>query len=213
MLIGELLARSAIVTTAFSVQTVQTSMFDQSHESMDNVHTSVNALITAEYQSVVDFRAPALASRRLELANVSAPVVASLDQFRSAVASGEMTRAQAQANALLMPKTVRYGSAHKDYCFTYDRSLTAISHPDAKLQGKNLTDFQDADGKFVMRELRDMALNHGAGYVDYRWVRLNKTQPSAKIGYVFHYLPWDWIIGTGVYVDDIDLEAVKRPGS
>jgi HAMP domain-containing protein len=88
--------------------------------------------------------------------------------------------------------------------------MTAISHPDAKFQGRNLIDLQDADGKYVLREIRDVALNQGQGFVDYRWVRLNEEKSSPKIGYVFHYEPWDWIIGTGVYVDDIDAEAQKQ---
>jgi HAMP domain-containing protein len=208
MLIAGLLAISAILTTSFAVRSVQDALYSEVSRSMVNVHSSVQSTIELEYQSVEDFRQAALVTRRDGLRDVASPLVTSLDQLRSSVDSGELTLDQAQANGLDLLKGVRF--ANEDYFFTYDRSMTAIAHPDAKFQGRNLIDLQDADGKYVLREIRDVALNEGSGYVDYQWVRLNETESAPKIGYVFHYEPWDWIIGTGVYVDDIDKAATER---
>ncbi|MDA2987902.1 MAG: cache domain-containing protein, partial [Actinomycetota bacterium] len=208
MLIAGLLAISAILTTSFAVRSVQDALYSEVSRSMINVHSSVQSTIELEYQSVEDFRQAALVTRRDGLRDVASPLVTSLDQLRSAADSRELTLDQAQANGLDLLKSVRF--ANEDYFFTYDRSMTAIAHPDAKFQGRNLIDLQDADGKYVLREIRDVALNEGSGYVDYQWVRLNETEPAPKIGYVFHYEPWDWIIGTGVYVDDIDQAATER---
>lgn len=208
VLIFVLLAVSAVVTTLFSVRSVQAAMYEQSTESVDNIHAAVNGLISIEYENVTAFRQTALERRKEELQSVSAPIVTALDAFRSAADSGQLTAEQAQQDALEMLKTIRYGN--EDYFFTYDRTMTAIAHPDDKFQGRNLIDLQDADGKYVLREIRDVALSQGSGFVDYRWVRLNADEPSPKIGYVFHYSPWDWIIGTGVYVDDIDAEVEAR---
>lgn len=208
MLIAGLLAISAILTTSFAVRSVQDALYSEVSRSMVNVHSSVQSTIELEYQSVEDFRQAALVTRRDGLRDVASPLVTSLDQLRSAADSRELTLDQAQANGLDLLKSVRF--ANDDYFFTYDRSMTAIAHPDAKFQGRNLIDLQDADGKYVLREIRDVALNEGSGYVDYQWVRLNETEPAPKIGYVFHYEPWDWIIGTGVYVDDIDQAATER---
>ncbi len=208
ILIAVLLAASAIVTTLFSVRAVQSAMYAQTRESVDNIHTAVGEIISVEYESVTAFREASLERRRKELESVAAPISTALDALRSEAATGQTTEAEAKATALEMLKTIRYGN--KDYFFTYDRSMTAIAHPDAKFQGRNLIDLQDADGKYVLREIRDVALNQGSGFVEYRWVRLNEDKPSPKIGYVFHYEPWDWIIGTGVYVDDIEAEAQQR---
>ena len=208
VLIAVLLAASAIITTLFSVRAVQSAMYKQTTESVDNIHVAVGELISVEYDNVTAFRQASLDLRKKELESIAAPISTALDALRSEAATGQTTEAEAKATALEMLKTIRYGN--KDYFFTYDRNMTAISHPDAKFQGRNLIDLQDADGKYVLREIRDVALNQGHGFVDYRWVRLNEDKPSPKIGYVFHYEPWDWIIGTGVYVDDIDAEAKKR---
>ena len=208
ILIAVLLGLSAIVTTTFAVRSVQEAMYSETSQSMENVHTSMNSLISVEYQSILDFRSAALTTRKQALVDVSAPVIATLDQLTAAVDHGDMTKAAAQASALAMLKSVRFGN--NDYFFTYDRNMTALAHPDPKYQGRNLIDLQDADGRFIVRDVRNVALNKGSGFTEYRWVRLNETVPSEKIGYVFHYEPWDWIIGTGVYIDDIDAEAVVR---
>lgn len=208
MLIAGLLAISAILTTSFAVRSVQDALYSEVSRSMVNVHSSVESTIDLEYKSVEDFRQAELTARREGLRDIASSLDTSLEQLRSAVASGELTLEEAQANGLALLKDVRF--ANDDYFFTYDRSMTAIAHPDVKFQGQNLIDLQDADGKYVLREIRDVALNEGSGYVDYQWVRLNETESVPKIGYVFHYEPWDWIIGTGVYVDDIDEAATER---
>ncbi len=207
-LIAVLLVISAVVTTTFAVQSVQNAMYEQTNQSMANVHTSVGSLIKNEYQSVLDFRAAALESRRQALKDEAAPIVAALDALNAAVEANQISKSAAQAQALDMLRAIRFGN--NDYFFTYNRDLVAIAHPDAKFQGKNLSNLQDADGKYVLREIRRVALTEESGYVDYQWVRLNEDVASPKISYVFHYAPWDWIIGTGVYVDDIDAEATKR---
>ena len=208
MLIAGLLAISAVMTTTFAVRSVQDALYSEVSQSMINVHSSVESTIDLQYNSVEAFRQAELDARRDGLRDVAAPLTTTLDQIRLMADSGEITLAQAQNNSLQLLKDVRF--ANEDYFFTYDRSMTAISHPDAKFQGRNLIDLQDADGKFVLRELRDVALNEGSGYVDYKWVRLNETESVPKLGFVFHYEPWDWIIGTGVYVDDIDAAAAER---
>lgn len=208
MLIASLLAISAILTTTFAVRSVQDALYSEVSQSMVNVHSSVESTIDLQYNSVEAFRQAELDARRDGLRDIAAPLTTTLNQLRSMADSGEIAFAQAQENALQLLKDVRF--ANEDYFFTYDRSMTAISHPDAKFQGRNLIDLQDADGKFVLREARDVAINEGSGYVDYKWVRLNETESVPKLGFVFHYEPWDWIIGTGVYIDDIDAAAAQR---
>lgn len=207
-LIAVLLVASAVVTTLSVFRSVQTTMLEESNQSVRNTHASVSELIAQEYATVRSFRNTTLAQRKSGLVDVSSAIVTALDTIRSQVEAGALTEEQGQAAALEMLKSIRFGN--DDYFFTYDRDMTAIAHPDAKFQGRNLIDLQDADGTYVIREIQRVALELGGGFVPYRWVRLNADEPSPKIGYVFHYEPWDWIIGTGVYVDDIDDAAGRR---
>ena len=208
LLIAVLLVASAIVTTFFAFRAIQAELYAQSEEAVSNIHGSVAAVIAAEAADIDSYRVSALERRKESLRDVAAPLKVTLDSLRAAVADGRLTEAEAQEQALALLKEVRF--ANNDYFFTYDRDLNAISHPDPRFQGRNLTDLQDPDGVFVLQEIRDVALTQGSGYVEYRWERLEGAEPSPKIGYVFHYEPWDWIIGTGVYVDDIEAEVTQR---
>jgi len=208
ILLAVLLIISAVITTAFAVRSIQTQLFMQSEEGAGNIHASVAAGIQSEYAAIARYRDQTLERRKTLLKEVAAPLVIALDALRAAADSGELTMDEAQSRAKDMLRSVRFGN--DDYFFTYNRDLTAIAHPDERFEGRNLTDLQDADGVYVLQEIRDVALNEGSGYVNYRWERLDGAEPSPKIGYVFHYEPWDWIIGTGVYVDDIDADVAEQ---
>ena len=208
MLIAALLGISAILTTTFAVKSVQDSLYEEVTQSMLNVHSAVATTIALEYEAVQAYRDATLETRRASLEDVAAPIVASLDQLVAADKKGELTEAQAQELGLEMLRNVRY--ANDDYFFTYNREMVAIGHPDAKFQGKYLGDMQDSNGQYVIRDLNDIAYKQGSGFYEYQWVRLNETTPVPKVAYVFRYAPWDWMIGTGVYVDDIDQAAQAR---
>ena len=206
--IALVLSLSGLVYTAVAVNAVTSSLTDQSEQEVSNVNAAISALVQTEYNDIVSYRTQTLESRKQSLQDIAAPIVASLDEFAAAAQSGELTTAQAQARSLDMVKSMRFGN--DDYFFVYDLDLNAIGHPDDRIQGRNLTDMQDADGRYLLREARELVLTQGSGYLDYRWERLEGAAPSPKIGYLFLYEPWDWLVGTGVYVDDVDAEVQKR---
>ena len=206
--IALVLSLSGVVYTVFAVNAVDDALTAQSEQEVSNVHSAISALVQTEYDDVASYQAQALERRKESLRDVAAPLVTSLDQFASTAADGDLTTAQAQSRSLAMLKGVRFGN--DDYFFTYDLDLNAIAHPDERIQGRNLTDMQDADGRYLLREAREIVLEQGSGYIDYRWERLDGELPSPKVGYVFLYEPWDWLIGTGVYIDDIEAEVQRR---
>lgn len=208
LLIAALLGISAILTTTFAVKTVQDSLYEEVTQSMLNVHNSVATTVALEYEAVQAYREATLQSRRASLESISAPIVSSLDQLVLLADRGELTQEQARSSGLDLVRDVRFGN--DDYFFVYNRDLVAIGHPDPQFQGQFLGDMQDPNGQFVVRDLAEIAFDQGSGFYSYEWVRLGQGEPSPKIAYVFHYTPWDWMIGTGVYVDDIDQAASDR---
>ncbi|MDD3518177.1 MAG: SpoIIE family protein phosphatase [Chromatiales bacterium] len=207
LLIAAILAASTLIISLFSGQAVERAMLAGSEESVTNMHQTVNRMLESEYRNLQEYRDAALNLRREQLQNVSAAIIATLDELHAAAERGTMTRAAARATALDMLRHMRF--FNNDYFFTYDREMTAVAHPDPTFEGRNLIDFQDAKGKYVLREIRDIALELGAGYLEYWWKRLDAQEPAPKIGYVFHHPQWDWIIGTGVYSDDIEAEVER----
>lgn len=207
LLVALLLVVSALITTLFTLRSVESAVEEQSEKSVANVHATVGTLVAVEYSGIQTYREAALERRKEGLVDVMDTVVAMLDGLRAEVAAGRMTEDEAEAFALTTIPTIRYGN--NDYVFTFDTDMTAIAHPDPKLQGRNLIDLQDTDGKFFIREMQSVALE-GGGYLDYQWIRLGEDVPSLKVARAILYEPWQWILGTGLYVDDITAEADAR---
>jgi methyl-accepting chemotaxis protein len=74
-----------------------------------------------------------------------------------------------------------------------------------ELVGKNVNDTLDINGTYPFREFIKTAIN-GGGWVEYYWTRPNTTEAFRKLSYVSHFKPWDWVLGTGLYLDDIEQE-------
>lgn len=74
------------------------------------------------------------------------------------------------------------------------------------LEGKDLTGNLDKNGKAILAEFARVVKAAGAGYVDYMWSKAGSDKPAPKLSYVKGFTPWGRIVGSGVYVDDIDTQ-------
>ena len=70
-----------------------------------------------------------------------------------------------------------------------------------ELDGKDLSDFKDPNGKRLFMAFVDTVRQHGKGYVDYQWPKPGFDKPVDKVSYVQGFEPWGWVIGSGIYVD------------
>ena len=112
--------------------------------------------------------------------------------------------------ALNLIKTTRYNK--KDYFWINDMQPTMIMHPyKPELDGKNLSDLKDPNGKRLFVEFVKVCKENGEGFVEYMWPKPGYDKPVSKLSYVKLFKEWNWIIGTGVYTDDIEkLLAAKE---
>lgn len=96
------------------------------------------------------------------------------------------------------------------YIFIYTLEGTNISDPiKPHNRGKNMIDLQDIDGKYVLKELIGKAKS-GGGYVEYVWGNPASAKLSPKVSYGAAYRPWNWLVGTGVYLDEIDAMISEK---
>jgi len=106
---------------------------------------------------------------------------------------------------LQLMKGLRYGPEKKDYFFINDLHPRLIMHPyKPELEGKDRTNNIDAKGKRYSMEFVKVVREKGGGFVDYYWSKYGKGDPQPKLSYVQLFKKWGWIIGTGIYIDDID---------
>ncbi|MCG7530563.1 methyl-accepting chemotaxis protein [Psychrobium sp. MM17-31] len=122
---------------------------------------------------------------------------------------GKMSEVDAKAAALSAIEAMRY--AGSDYFWVNDFTPTMLMHPiKPSLNGKNVTDIQDSDGVQIFVEMLKIVRSQKQGFLPYKWPKPGADEPVDKISFVQEFAPWQWIIGTGVYIDDIQETFAAR---
>jgi len=123
---------------------------------------------------------------------------------------GIMTQSDAQQRAISEIEYLRYGDQSRDYFWIADMRPHLIMHPYSKeLIGKDLSRFEDSEGKRVFMEIKNVVAG-GSGFLDYTWNKKYTTLKDVpKLSFVKHFEPWDWIVGTGVFLDDVQAKTEK----
>ncbi|MCM8813029.1 MAG: methyl-accepting chemotaxis protein [Candidatus Omnitrophica bacterium] len=131
-----------------------------------------------------------------------------LDSYANLAKDGVMTKEEAQKRALQEIKKMRYDETN--YFWINDFQPAMVMHPmKSEMDGKDLSDYKDPTGKRLFVEMADVCKKSGAGFVDYMWPKPNATKPSPKISYVKSLQQWGWIVGSGLYVDDVQREIMR----
>jgi len=131
-----------------------------------------------------------------------------LKVFHSRAESGLISQEDAKLGAIEHLQQLRYGSELEDYFWINDMTPNMVMHPyRSDLEGKNVSDFTDPAGKRLFVEMVDTVEKKDAGFVDYLWQwKGDPNRIVPKISYVKRFSPWGWIIGTGIYVEDVRQE-------
>ncbi len=130
-----------------------------------------------------------------------------VDFYVKQAASNALPEAAAKSMALDALRNMKYGPTGKDYLWVNDLNTVVLMHPAASMVGKSQADLQDVNGKHIFREFVEVVRKSGEGTVDYHWKKPNEDSPSPKVSYVKLIPQWGWVIGTGIYVDDVEREA------
>ncbi|MCK9283999.1 MAG: methyl-accepting chemotaxis protein [Rhodocyclaceae bacterium] len=116
---------------------------------------------------------------------------------------GQLTEADAKTAAIEALRAMRYEKS--EYFWVNDMTPTMVMHPfKPELEGKSLADFKDPSGLAVFVEFAETVKRDGAGFVHYLWPKPGFDQPVPKVSYVSGFQPWGWVIGSGIYLDDVN---------
>ena len=120
-----------------------------------------------------------------------------------------LTRTQAQSQAMASIRSLRYDDTNYFWINNYQPAM--VMHPiKPALEGKDLTNNKDPDGTPLFVEMVDVVKKSGEGYVPYKWPKPGSEQAVDKIAFVKGFEQWQWIIGSGVYLDTIDSAFSKQ---
>ena len=137
-----------------------------------------------------------------------------MDQIFSVIESIEkdesLSLQEKKRKVIKFLKVVRYGPEKKDYFWLSDIQAKMIMDPYLPdLVGKDMISFKDPNGKEVFVEILKAIRKFREAYVNYLWPRYEGKLPVPKVTLVRLFKPWDWIVGTGLYLDTI--EAYEEP--
>jgi CBS domain-containing protein len=147
-----------------------------------------------------------------ELANSAVSI---LREYASEEAAGRLSRTQAQGAAAARIRDLRYGAEGKDYFWITDMRPVMIVHPyRPELDGTNVAGYADADGVRVFVEFVNAVRDKEEGYVEYLWQWMDDSHRIVpKLSFVKRFPAWDWIVGTGIYIDDVNAEIQRVTAS
>jgi methyl-accepting chemotaxis protein len=166
---------------------------------------SLLALLAVSVSAAWLSRQTRVEERKHDLVNVAHVGLSIVKEYAALAQSGALSEADARKQALARLGAVRYGE--DGYFLVLDSKPRMVMHAmKPALNGKDLADTADADGRHHYVTFAAVAQAPEGGFVDYVFPHPNNPPSAAvgKIGYVVRYAPWDWIIATGAYVDDID---------
>jgi methyl-accepting chemotaxis protein len=114
---------------------------------------------------------------------------------------------EAQKTALAALSAMRY--SNNQYFWVNDLAGQMLMHPlNSKLVGTSMMELKDPYGSYIFRDIIDVVKKNGSGYYHYWWQLPGEAAPREKVSFVIGVPEWNWVIGTGVYLDDVRESAL-----
>lgn len=152
-------------------------------------------------------------AKAAQTSNMVDTAYSSIEHYVDLAKNGQMSTEDAKQAAMDAVRYMRYEDSN--YFWINDLSPMMIMHPNFTSADKpewyldkGLTDYVDPTGKHIFVEFADIAKREGEGHLDYMWPKpgAEDQKPAPKISYVKLVPEWEWVVGTGIYVDDVTNE-------
>jgi methyl-accepting chemotaxis protein len=144
--------------------------------------------------------------KQIELKHLTELALGIVKEEYAAAQKGDVAVADAQKRALARVAALRYGS--NDYFWVNDMQPRMVMHPmKPEMNGNDISAFKDPNGKTLFVDMVNVVKRDGAGFVPYEWPKPGFDRPQPKLSYVVGFAPWSWVIGTGVYIDDLNAQT------
>ncbi|MFC3626442.1 methyl-accepting chemotaxis protein [Vogesella amnigena] len=167
-------------------------------------------LMTVGGLSLLHERSAMLKDRETKVKNLTEVALSVVKSYEQRAASGELSEAEAKRQAAMVLNQARYSGA--EYFFAFDRDWNWVVHgAKAAMIGKNLESIKDASGAplkpIFVASLQQEA---GKGTARYVWDKPGHDTPQPKVSYLATSEKWGWVVGTGIYLDDVQAEFMQQ---
>jgi methyl-accepting chemotaxis protein len=150
-----------------------------------------------------------LETRRQKMKDLVTMTVDQMEREYRALEATGVCEGKIRERLKTLVRDLRYGDGRKEYFWINDLGPEMVMHPFVpSLEGKDVNDYRDPEGKYLFREMVKATEKSGEGFVDYRWQykdQAGKVVP--KVSFVKRFSRWGWIVGSGAYVEDLRAEV------
>lgn len=153
--------------------------------------------------------------KREMLRELTYSAISMIDNWQQMEESGELSKENAQKSAIKQIKSLRYGDELKDYFWVTDTVPKMLTHPyRPDLNGNDLSNVTDSKNKKLFVEMVKLVNLSSEGFVDYMWQwKDDSTRIVPKLSHVKKFEKWGWVIGTGIYLEDVREEVTELEGN
>lgn len=160
-------------------------------------------------ESIASYRQDLERNVETQLKEETQVAMSILDEYNKKAQSGEMTVDQAKKEAANRVRDLRYDNG-KGYFWIDTKEGVNVVLLGRDVEGKSRIDLVDPNGVHFIQEMIKNGLQEGGGYTDLEFAKPGETEPLPKRNYTVLFKPFDWVIGTGVWIDDIDTAVAER---
>ncbi|WP_210395047.1 cache domain-containing protein [Motiliproteus sediminis] len=198
----------ALAIYFYSVPLIKNTVYDIERNASRIALNNVFELANKIQFNLEGYRQQAVESHKKQLRTVVGFAESYAKDYFERAARGEMAEAEARRRVFEGLRKFTYGN--NDYIWIAGYDTVLVSHPDTRFHGADTTEVLSHDGEQIIANIVDFARSNGDGYYQYPWQRLDQTEVVDKMSYVKDFPQWGFVIGSGVYLDDIDAEVRQR---
>ncbi len=126
---------------------------------------------------------------------------------------GKLTREEAQRQAKEIILNARYGGADgkTEYYYAWSNEGVGVVHIKRELEGRPMIEnLKDSKGRYTLKDMKAVLSSAPEGFLDAEFPRPGGTEPVPKLLFVMAVPNWNWMLGTGIYTDDVDADFRKN---
>lgn len=197
-----------VVMYFLSVPFIQRTVESIEESHARTVLNNVSGAVEKIHQDIETSRTDIVLARKMGLRDILSVVGSRASWLEEQVKAGKLSKAQAKRALLDELRQLHYGN--NDYVWASNYASVLVSHPDPALDGADFSAKRDARGNLIVPPMVAIARASGDGYHSYWWRRLGQEQQVEKLSYFKHFPFFALVIGTGVYVDEIETMLARR---
>ncbi|MCR5559663.1 MAG: cache domain-containing protein [Schwartzia sp.] len=164
---------------------------------------STYEMVQKKEQDIKAFRKEAEAAVEMRLKQETEIAVSVIDQMHKQQLAGKMTEEQAKKAAADLVRDMRYDDGKGYFWIDTDQGVNVVLLG-RDTEGKSRIGSKDPSGRLFIQEMIQNGKKEGGGFTDLMFAKPGESTPLPKRNYTVEYKPYHWVLGTGVWIDDID---------